>query len=55
LFSLSSPYLGWNYNDPETAVLGTIFHSFEWAFVRIAPFVLIGSIIGIVMTRKKDR
>ena len=21
LFSLSSPYLGWNYNDPETAVL----------------------------------
>ena len=55
LFSLSSPYLRWNYNDPETAVLGTIFHSFEWAFVRIAPFVLIGSIIGIVMTRRKDR
>ena len=55
LFSLSSPYLRWNYNDPETAVLGTIFHSFEWAFVRIAPFVLIASIIGIIMTRRKDR
>lgn len=55
LFSLNSPYLGWNYNDPETAVLGTFFHSFEWVFVRIAPFVLIGSIIGIVMTRRKDR
>jgi putative transcriptional regulator len=55
LFFLNSPYLGWNYNDPETAVLGTAFHSFEWGFVRIAPFVLIGAVIGIVMTRRKDR
>ncbi len=55
LFLLNSPYLGWNYNDPETAVLGTAFHSFEWVFVRIAPFVLIGTIIGIVMTRRKER
>ena len=43
LFYLNSPYLGWNYNDPETAVLGTAFHSFEWVFVRVAPVVLIGS------------
>ena len=55
LFYLSSPYLGWNYNDPETAVLGTAFHSFEWVFVRVAPVVLIGSVIGIIMTRRKDR
>ena len=55
LFYLNSPYLGWNYNDPETAVLGTAFHSFEWAFVRVGPFVLIGAIVGIVMTRRKDR
>ena len=53
LFFLNSPYLGWNFNDPETAVLGTAFHSFEWAFVRVAPIVLIGAIVGIVMTRKK--
>ena len=26
----SSPYLGWDYSDPETAVLGVAFHSFEW-------------------------
>lgn len=53
LFFLNSPYLGWNFNDPETAVLGTAFHSFEWAFVRVAPIVLIGAIAGIVMTRRK--
>ena len=55
LLFLNSPYLGWDYNDPETAVLGTAFHSLEWVFVRIAPVVLIGSIVGIVMTRRKDR
>ena len=54
LFILNSPYLGWNYNDPETAVLGTAFHSFEWVFIRVAPVVLIGSIVGIVMTRRKN-
>ena len=54
LFYLNSPYLGWNYNDPETAVLGTAFHSFEWVFVRVAPVVLIGSVIGIILTRRKD-
>ena len=25
----SSPYLGWDYSDPEAAVLGVAFHSFE--------------------------
>lgn len=53
LFFLNSPYLGWNYNDPETAVLGTAVHSFEWGFIRVAPIVLIGTIAGIVMTRRK--
>ena len=55
LLYLNSPYLGWNYNDPETAVLGTAFHSFEWVFVRVAPIVLIGAIVGIIVTRRKDR
>ena len=53
LFLLKSPYLNWDYNDPETAVLGVTFHSFEWVFVRVAPIVLIVSIIGIILTRKK--
>ena len=50
----SSPYLGWDYSDPETAVLGVAFHSFEWLFVRVAPIILIGAIIGIFLTRKKE-
>ena len=54
LFLLESPYLGWNYEDPETAVLGTVFHSFEWLFVRLAPFALAGSIVGIALTKRKN-
>ncbi|MCI9252916.1 MAG: helix-turn-helix transcriptional regulator [Lachnospiraceae bacterium] len=51
--ALESPYLGWDYGDPETAVLGVAVHSFEWLFVRISPFILIGAAIGIFLTRKK--
>ena len=52
---MGSPYLGWDYNDPETAVLGVAFHSFEWIFARVAPIILIVAVIGIILTRKKDR
>ena len=48
----SSPYLGWDYSDPETAVLGVAFHSFEWLFVRVAPIIFIVAIIGIFFTFK---
>ena len=54
LISLESPYLGWDYSDPETAVLGVAFHSFEWLFVRAAPIILIGAIIGIFLISKKE-
>ena len=50
---LNSPYLGWDYSDPETAVLGVAFHSFEWLFVRAAPIIFIAAIIGIFFTFKK--
>lgn len=53
LIVLNSPYLGWNFNDPETAVVGVAFHAFEWLFVRFAPIILIGAIIGIYLTRDK--
>ena len=29
LIALNSPYLGWDYSDPETAVVGVAFHAFE--------------------------
>lgn len=54
LLALESPYLGWDYSDPESAVLGVAFHSFEWLFVRVAPVIFIGAIIGIFLTRKKE-
>lgn len=53
LMLLNSPYLGWNYSDPETAVAGAAFHAFEWLFVRLAPLVLISAVIGLVLTRSK--
>lgn len=34
---LRSPYLGWDYSAPETAVMGVAFHALEWLFVRLAP------------------
>ena len=54
LVLLNSPYLNWNYNDPESAVLGVVFHSFEWIFIRVAPIIIIGLAIGIILTRKKN-
>lgn len=53
LIELNSPYLNWNYNDPETAVLGVGFHAFEWLFFRLAPIVFGGAVAGIFLTRKK--
>lgn len=52
LIALNSPYLGWNYSDPETAVFGVAFHVFEWLFVRLAPMILLGTIAGMFLTRK---
>ncbi len=54
LILLNSPYSNWDYNNPENAVLGVAFHSFEWLFIRIAPIILIVLIIGIFLNRKKD-
>lgn len=53
LIMINSPYLGWDYSDPETAVFGAAFHAFEWLYVRIAPIILIGAIVGVFLTRKK--
>ena len=53
LIALNSPYLGWDYSDPETAVVGVAFHAFEWLFARLAPIIFIGAIVGVFLTRKK--
>lgn len=53
LFTVGSPYLAWNYQDPETAVMGTALHALEWLFVRLAPVLLIGAAAGAFLTRKR--
>lgn len=53
LIVFKSSYLDWNYNDPETAVLGVSLHAFEWLFVRFAPIILIGAVAGTYYIRKK--
>lgn len=53
LIVLNSPYLGWDYSDPEAAVMGVGLHAFEWLFVRFAPIIFIGAVVGIILTRKK--
>ncbi|HIW75261.1 MULTISPECIES: helix-turn-helix domain-containing protein [Gordonibacter] len=54
LITVPSPYLGWDYGDPETAVFGAGFHVFEWLFVRLAPLVFIGALVGLFLSRKNS-
>lgn len=53
LIVYNSPYLNWEYSDPQTAVVGVGFHALEWLFVRVAPIVFVSAIVGTVLTRKK--
>lgn len=54
LAAIGGAYLGWDFSDPESAVAGTVLHGFEWVFVRAAPFILAASVIGIILTRKRN-
>ena len=54
LLLVGSPYLEWDYSDPETAVLGVAFHSLEWLFVRVAPPLFLAALVGIFFTYKKE-
>lgn len=54
LIVANSPYLGWDYGNPELAVAATFFHAFEWLFIRFAPFILIAAIVGACLTRNKE-
>ena len=44
-----SPYISWDFSDPELAVAGMLLHGFEWVFVRVAPFIIIASGAGSIM------
>ena len=54
LYFMGSSYLNWDYSNSELAVAGTLLHGFKFVFVRIAPIVLVLSVIGIIITYKKQ-
>ena len=51
---LDRPYQTWDYNITEWAILGTFYQAFEWIFMRLAPLVFIGSIVGICLIKRKQ-
>lgn len=53
LIALNSPYLNWDYSNPETAVMGVGLHAFEWIFIRLAPIILVGLIAIVFFIRNK--
>lgn len=53
LILLNSPYIKWDYSNIEMSVLGTIYHTFEWVFVRCAPIALIILVLAVVLIKKK--
>ncbi len=52
---LGSPYQSFDYSNPEWAVIGTLWHSFEWIFFRIAPLliIVITSILVILFIKRE--
>ena len=56
LVLLGSPYLTWDYGNPEWSVIGTLWHSFEWIFFRIAPLlIIIITVILIILFIKREK
>lgn len=51
---LGSPYQSWDYSDPEWSIIGTLWHSFEWVFFKVAPIIMIviTSVLGIYFIKR---
>lgn len=45
----------WDLGDPELAVAGTLYHGFEWVFVRVAPALLLAAAAAALFVRKRTR
>lgn len=54
LVVLGSPYQSWDYSDPEWSIIGTLWHSFEWVFFKVAPVIMIviTSVLGIYFIKR---
>lgn len=53
--ALGSPYLRWDFDDPELAVAGTLYHGFEWVFVRVAPVLFPAAAAAALFARERMR
>ena len=51
---LGSSYQTWDYSNPEWSVIGTLWHSFEQVFFKVAPIAVIAitSILGIIFVKR---
>ena len=56
LLVLESPYLSWDFSNPEWSVIGTLWHVFEWIYFKVAPFIfiVITLILGIMFFKKDE-
>lgn len=54
LIAAGSPYLDWDFENPELAAAGTILHGIEFVYVRAAPLILIAAVTGLILTRDKN-
>ena len=53
--ALGIPYLQWDLDDPELAVAGTLYHGFEWVFVRVAPALFLAAAAAAPFARERMR
>ena len=53
--ALGSPYLQWDFGDPELAIAGTLCHGFEWVFVRVAPVLFLAAVAAALFVRERMR
>ena len=51
---LGSPYISWDFSNPEWAVIGTLWHMFEWILFKVEPLmvIMITSILGIIFIKR---
>ena len=52
--AMGNTYMDWIGKDPESTVVGVGTHAFVWMFMRVAPIIFLGSIIGVCLTRKRQ-
>ena len=53
---LGSPYQSFDYSNPEWSIIGTLWHSFEWIFFRIALLLIIViTSILVILFIKRDK